>query len=72
MQHLLSTELNQFIDYSSFDDSINFEELVLNKHDNQLTLAKLFALLRLWNNNVHKYFAKLIFLVCEKLELNNR
>jgi len=66
MQHLPSIELNNFIDYSSFDDSINLEEFISNKNDNQLTLTKLFALLRTWNKTVHNHFAKLIFLVDEK------
>jgi hypothetical protein len=65
MQHLpsSSTELNNFIDYSSFDDSINLEEFISNKNDNQFTLTKLFALLRTWNKAVHNHFAKLILLV---------
>jgi len=66
MQHPSSIELNNFIDYSSFDDAINLEEFFSNKNDNQLTLAKLFALLRTWNKTVQNHFAKLIFLVCEK------
>lgn len=66
MQHLSSTDLNHFIDYSSFDDGINLEEFLSNKNDNQLTLTKLFALLRTWTKSVHNHFPKLIFLVCEK------
>ncbi|CAF3640525.1 unnamed protein product [Adineta steineri] len=69
MQHQASTELNDFIDYSSFNDSINFEEYFTNKNDNQLTLTKLFALLRTWNKSVHDNFAKLILLILEK-EIN--
>lgn len=65
MQHLSSTDLNHIIDYSSFDDEINFDEFLSNKNDNQLTLTKLFALLRTWTKTVHNHFAKLIFLVCE-------
>jgi hypothetical protein len=70
MQHLpsSSTELNNFIDYSSFDDSINLEEFISNKNDNQLTLTKLFALLRTWNKAVHNNFAKLILLVSTNQE----
>jgi hypothetical protein len=68
MQHQSSAELNHFIDYSSFDESINLEEFLSNKNDNQLTLTKLFALLRTWNKTVHKHFPKLIFSVCEKKE----
>jgi hypothetical protein len=64
MQHPLSTELTHPIDYSSFDDTINLEEFLHNKN---LTLTKLFALLRLWNKPVHNHFAKLIFLVCKKI-----
>jgi hypothetical protein len=70
MQHLSSIDLNNFIDYSSFHDEINFEEFISNKNDNQLTLTKLFALLRTWNKTVHNHFAKLIFLVCEKRKKN--
>ena len=66
MQHQSSIELNNFIDYSSFDDEINIEEFFSNKNDNQLILTKLFALLRTWNKNVHKHFPKLIFFVCKK------
>ena len=70
MQHLSSTDLNDFIDYSSFDESINLEEFVSNKNDNQLTLTKLFALLRTWNKAVHNHFVKLILSVGEILTLN--
>jgi hypothetical protein len=68
MQHLSSIELNNFIDYSSFDDSINLEEFLSNKNDNQITLTKLFALLRTWNKTVHNHFAKLIYLVGRKIK----
>lgn len=67
MQHLSSTELNDFIDCSSFDDAINVEELLSNKNGNQLTLAKLFALLRTWSKTVHNNFAKLALLVSESV-----
>lgn len=60
MQHLSSTNLNNFIDYSSFNDGINLEEFLSNKNDNPITLTKLFALLRVWNQHVHKNFPKLI------------
>ncbi|UJR36394.1 hypothetical protein I4U23_029117 [Adineta vaga] len=60
MEHLSSIELNDFIDYSSFDESINLEEFFSNKNDNQLTLTKLFALLRTWNKTVHNHFTRLI------------
>jgi hypothetical protein len=59
MQHPSSTELKHSIDYSSFDETINLEEFL-----NNLTLTKLFALLRTWNKTVHNHFAKLIFVVC--------
>ncbi len=62
MQH---QELNHFIDSSSFDESINLEDLISNKNDNPLTLTKLFALLRTWKKSVHNHFAQLIFLVCK-------
>ena len=65
MQHPSSIELNNFIDYSSFDDTSDLEEFLSNRNDNQLTLTKLFALLRTWNRNVHKNFLKLVCLVCE-------
>ncbi|CAF2773039.1 unnamed protein product [Rotaria sp. Silwood2] len=66
MQHL---SLNNFIDYSSFDDSMNLDEFISNRNDNPITLTKLFALLRTWNNTVHKNFTKLIFLTLEN-EIN--
>lgn len=56
-------ESNHLIDYSSFDDTINLEEVISNQN---LTLTKLFALLRTWNQSVHKQFAKLVFLVGER------
>ncbi|CAF3213529.1 unnamed protein product [Rotaria socialis] len=62
MQHL---PLNNFIDYSSIDDSINLEDFISNKNDNPITLTKLFGLLRTWNNIVHKNFTKLISLTLE-------
>ncbi|CAF0920095.1 unnamed protein product [Rotaria sp. Silwood1] len=66
MQHL---SLNNFIDYSSFDDSINLDEFISKKNDNPITLTKLFALLRTWNHTVHKNFTKLVFLTLEN-EIN--
>ena len=72
MQDLSLNESNHFIDYSSLDESINLEEFLSNKTDNQLSLAKLFALLRIWNKTIQKNFSKLMFLVCEKLNMNNR
>ncbi|CAF1147699.1 unnamed protein product [Adineta ricciae] len=69
MQHLSSTDLNDFIDYSSFDESINLEEFISNKNDNQLTLTKLFALLRTWNKTVHNHFVKLILSILDR-EIN--
>ncbi|CAF3613644.1 unnamed protein product, partial [Rotaria sordida] len=68
MQH---PSLNNFIDYSSFDDSINLDEFISNKNGNPITLAKLFALLRTWNNTVHKSFTKLIYLTLEnEIDIN--
>ncbi|CAM4812542.1 unnamed protein product [Rotaria magnacalcarata] len=62
MQHL---SLNNFIDYSSIDDSINLEDFISNKNDNPITLTKLFALLRTGNSIVHKNFTKLVSLTLE-------
>jgi len=64
MQHLSSIELNPIVDYSSFDESINIEDILTKKTHHQLTLAKLFALLRTWTQIAHKHFLKLILLVC--------
>jgi hypothetical protein len=61
MQHPTSTELKHSIDYSSFDETINLEEFLNSKN---LTLTKLFAVLRTWNKTVHNHFAKLILVVC--------
>lgn len=67
MQHLPLSKLNDFVDYSSLDDSINLDEFLANKNDNPITLAKLFALLRTWKTIVHKNLTKLICLVCRNV-----
>ena len=72
MVDLSLAKLNHFIDYSSFDESIDLEEFLSNKTDNQLSLAKLFAYLRIWNKTIQKNFSRLIFLVCENLKMNYR
>lgn len=53
-------EANHLVDYSSFDDVLDVEGFLCEKN---LTLHKLFALLRTWNQSVQKHFAKLIFSV---------
>ena len=53
-------ESNHLVDYSSLDETIHLEEFLTNQN---LTLVKLFALLRTWNTSVQNHFAELILLV---------
>ena len=58
-------EANHLVDCSSFDDVLDVEGVLSEKN---LTLHKLFALLRTWNQSVQNQFAKLIFSVGQQTE----
>lgn len=55
-------EANHLVDYSSFDETIDVERFLSDKN---LTLPKLFALLRTWNQSVQNHFPQLILTVGE-------
>lgn len=58
-------EANHLVDYSSFDETIDVEGFLSDKN---LTLPKLFALLRTWNQSVQNHFPQLILAVGRRMQ----